>query len=132
MLPPPITMPTWTPISTRSRTSWAICSSVLGEMPYLPSPISASPLSLRRMRLNRGGLDLGPVTGRGRYLATLRWSRTARRPSGPPHCPRLVRVLGQWKRRIGGQERARRDVDFAERLQLVVHGGGLVAELARS
>src|SRR2546422_5937306 len=68
MFPPPITMPTSTPNLTMSRTSWAICSSVFGEIPYFPSPISASPLSFRRMRLNLGGL-VDAVTGRGSYLA---------------------------------------------------------------
>src|SRR5437764_6723939 len=69
MFPPPMTIPTSTPISTISWISWAICCSVLGEMPYLPSPIRASPLSLRRMRLKRGDLSAGVVTGGGSYLA---------------------------------------------------------------
>src|SRR5438132_2299208 len=77
MLPPPMTMPTSTPSSMTSRTSWAICCSVLGEMPYFPSPISASPDSLRRMRLNRGALEVGAVTGGGSYLARSGWSRRA-------------------------------------------------------
>src|SRR5438552_18654431 len=67
MFPPPMTMPTSTPILTMSRTSWAICSSVFGEIPYFASPISASPLSFRQMRLNLGGL-VDAVTGRGSYL----------------------------------------------------------------
>src|SRR5471030_925094 len=72
MLPPPLSLHDALPISMTSFTSPAICCSVLGEMPYLPSPISASPLSLRRMRLNRGRFALGAVTGRGSYLARLR------------------------------------------------------------
>src|SRR5437870_64574 len=63
MLPPPMTMPTSTPSSMTSFTSDAICCSVFGEMPYLPSPIRASPLSLSRMRLKRGVAVAGVVTG---------------------------------------------------------------------
>src|SRR3954470_16325909 len=80
MFPPPITIPTSTPISMMSRTSCAICCSVFGEIPYLPSPISASPLSFRRMRLNRGGLEVEAVTGRGSYLPARRWSRSGGGP----------------------------------------------------
>ena len=51
MFPPPMVSATSTPSSTQSFTSWAMATSVFGEMPYFPSPISASPESLRRMRL---------------------------------------------------------------------------------
>src|SRR5205814_1511924 len=77
MFPPPMTMPTSTPISMTSRTSCAICWRMRGEMPYLLSPISASPLNLRRMRLNRGGLEVGAGTGGGSYLASVERSRSA-------------------------------------------------------
>src|SRR2546423_6505430 len=88
MFPPPITMPTSTPNLTMSRTSWAICSSVFGEIPYFPSPISASPLSFRRMRLNLGGL-VDAVTGRGSYLAPPGRSRR-RKPER-----QSIRVVGE-------------------------------------
>ena len=51
MFPPPIVRATSIPISTASFTSWAMDAIVFGEMPYLLSPMSASPESLRRMRL---------------------------------------------------------------------------------
>ncbi len=51
MFPPPMVRATSTPRSTMSFTSCAMAVSVFGEMPYLPSPMSASPESLRRMRL---------------------------------------------------------------------------------
>src|SRR5512140_358942 len=51
MLPPPMVSAICTPRSTTSFTSWAMAVSVLGEMPYLPSPMSASPESFRRIRL---------------------------------------------------------------------------------
>src|SRR5437588_4756001 len=87
MLPPPMTCPTSTPRITTSWISRAICWRILGAMPYLPSPISASPLSLRRMRLNRGGLDEGAVTGRGSYLAGGGWSRrSALKAQVKRHC----------------------------------------------
>src|ERR1700760_3295559 len=86
MLPPPMTMPTSTPSSMTSFTSEAICCNVLGAMPYLPSPISASPLSLRRMCLNFGRFALGAVMGRGSYLASWGWS-TATSPVSGVQCP---------------------------------------------
>src|SRR5512132_288584 len=145
MFPPPITMPTSTPISTSSRTSWAICCNVRGEMPYLPSPISASPLSLRRIRLKRGGLCEGTVTGRGSYLAPQRRSRRASRnacqvsrkrvrPSVdvdgdadvnvctrlPPASVCVVEALLARRAR-----EARQDLDLRERVELDVDGAGL-------
>ena len=61
MLPPPITIAICTPASTTSFTSAAMRVSVGGWMPYFPSPIRASPESLRRMRLYRRGV-VGLVT----------------------------------------------------------------------
>src|SRR3954466_4487398 len=119
MFPPPMTMPTCTPISMRSRTSWAICCSVLGEMPYLPSPISASPLSFKRTRLNLGALDLGAVTGRGSYLATLGWSRRSNaRPSGLPRRISVRVVQGFLARR---PRRPGEHLDLRQRFELHVH-----------
>src|SRR4051812_11845441 len=51
MLPPPMTSEVCAPLWAISFTSVAMRVSVLGSMPYLPSPMSASPDSLRRMRL---------------------------------------------------------------------------------
>src|SRR5678816_4431260 len=56
MFPPPITTATCTPAFTTSPISWAMRTSVGGWMPYLPSPMSASPESLRRMRRYRRGV----------------------------------------------------------------------------
>src|SRR5262249_32974903 len=53
MFPPPITTATWTPALTTSPISEAMRVNVGGWMPYFPSPINASPDSLRRMRWNR-------------------------------------------------------------------------------
>src|SRR5437763_17181348 len=114
MLPPPMTMPTSTPSSMTSFTSPAICCKVLGEMPYFPSPISASPLSLRRMRLNRGCRD-GAVTGRGSYLAPRGRSRTRRQS---------VRVV--WKPLVGRRAgQPREHLQFHQWLELDVHGARL-------
>src|ERR1700693_44272 len=114
MFPPPMTMPTCTPISTSSRVSWAICCSVFGEIPYLPSPISASPLSFRRMRLNLGGFPVGAVTGRGSYLALRRWS-------GSLHCSVCIVGEGFLARRA---REPRKHFDPGERLELDVDGAG--------
>src|SRR5215470_13128399 len=54
MLPPPITMATWTPRSMTSRISAPTRSSTGGSIPYPWSPASASPESFRTMRRYRG------------------------------------------------------------------------------
>src|SRR5438874_11007554 len=86
-------------------------------MPYLPSPISASPLSLRRMRLKRAGLDEAAVTGGGSYPATWGWSR------------RSLGLVGQ--RRPLGLERARAHVHVGERLGTRLAGRRPVGPAAR-
>src|SRR5215831_12268856 len=53
MFPPPITTAVWTPAFTTSPISPAMRSRVGGLIPYLASPIRASPESLRRMRRYR-------------------------------------------------------------------------------
>src|SRR6185369_15014288 len=55
MFPPPITTATCTPAFTTSPISVAVGTSVGGWMPYFPSPMRASPESLRRMRRYRRG-----------------------------------------------------------------------------
>ena len=60
MFPPPITTATWTPALITSPISEAMRLRVGGLIPYFPSPINASPDSLRRMRRNRRGV--GAVT----------------------------------------------------------------------
>ena len=81
MLPPPIVSATSTPRSTTSFTSWAMAASVGGEMPYFASPMSASPESLRRMRLYRtfgfSARSLGMI---GRVLHKAGGAVKARRP----------------------------------------------------
>src|SRR5512143_1648064 len=69
MLPPPITRPTWTPAFTTSAISAAVRFTTPGSMPNPCSPISASPLSLSRMRLY-----LSPVSGTAIGLLTARLS----------------------------------------------------------
>src|SRR5262245_48233402 len=54
MLPPPITMATWTPSSVTSRISAPTRSSTGGSIPYPWSPASASPESFRTIRRYRG------------------------------------------------------------------------------
>src|SRR6266568_3901837 len=99
MLPPPMVSATSTPISTTSFTSCAMAVSVFGEMPYLPSPMSASPDSLRRMRLYRGfGLSARSLGMLGAFYPTqpgrsrLRGASGARSTAGaaaptPPPAP---------------------------------------------
>src|SRR5207245_6657465 len=129
MFPPPMTMPTSTPIPTMSRTSWAICCKVLGEIPYFPSPINASPLSFRRMRLNRG--REGAVTGRGSYLAPRSRSSSGNSRDQPPSTPATpgisfgsVGVVGKpfvaCRARQSGQH-----LHLGERVELDVHGARL-------
>src|SRR5262245_48985820 len=124
MLPPPMTMPTWTPSSMTSRISSATCSSTLGEMPYLLSPIRASPESFSKMRLNR------VVVG---------FSGNA--PPRPPCKPReancrvrdgqgrgagSVRVVGHLPfRQLRSGELARNALQSGERLDLHVGVGRL-------
>src|SRR5690606_34194468 len=61
MLPPPTTSATWTPRLTISWTSDARRWIKDGEMPYSPSPISASPLNLSKTRLYAAWRMLSPV-----------------------------------------------------------------------
>src|SRR5215470_7607813 len=56
MFPPPMTTATWTPSFTTSPISAAMRSRVGGWIPYFPSPMRASPESLRRMRRYRRGV----------------------------------------------------------------------------
>src|SRR5882757_11184854 len=53
-LPPPTTMPIWTPVLATSAISAARLLTRSGSMPKAPPPASASPLSLRTMRLYLG------------------------------------------------------------------------------
>ena len=53
-LPPPTTIATCTPSSLTSRTSFAIRLKTLGEIANSPSPISASPLILSKIRRYAG------------------------------------------------------------------------------
>src|SRR5215471_21852456 len=65
MLPPPITTAVWTPAFTTSPISPAMRSRVGGWIPYFPSPIRASPESLRRMRRYRreeGAVTFSPAS----------------------------------------------------------------------
>src|SRR6218665_860202 len=65
MLPPPMTTASSTPACAISFSSSEMRVSVGGWMPYFPSPIRASPDSLRRMRLERDGVagaDIGSAS----------------------------------------------------------------------
>src|SRR5436190_6291796 len=74
MLPPPTTMPTWTPSSCTSRISSASAPITASSMPCPAPPARISPLSLRTMRLKRApkGLLLAePETGEAPDLDVL-------------------------------------------------------------
>src|SRR6266850_5589059 len=54
MLPPPMTMTIWTPSLCTSTISSAMSERVSASMPFRDPPMSASPESLRRIRLYLG------------------------------------------------------------------------------
>src|SRR2546428_4692074 len=128
MFPPPITMPTSTPNLTMSRTSWAICSSVFGEIPYFPSPISASPLSFRRMRLNLGGLW---TRSRGAEAILRPRDGQGAKDNSPDQPEESIRVVGQgYVARCAGWPGE--DLDLGECLELDVYRARLqLLEAAR-
>src|SRR5678815_335209 len=115
MFPPPITTAICTPALTTSPISRAMRSSVGGWMPYFPSPMRASPESLRRMRRYRR--ELGAVTferfypapggGSNEALPTpagrVRRSTGGLRPSRGAGRPGLATGLADGLGHLGGE-----------------------------
>src|SRR5712691_10670661 len=118
MLPPPITTPISTPSSMTPRISSATCSSTLGEMPYLLSPISASPDSFSRMRLNRVAVGFSGKVRPRRALAPREANLRGGDGQGRSFSVRVLRDLLPGE--LGRQERPGRALQGHERLDLQV------------
>src|SRR6266511_2570104 len=94
MFPPPTTIATSTPVDCTSTISAASASIVGRSIPNSRSPMSASPETLSRMRLNTGasaparaGLVLGTVIRRARSARTRAPRRLRRRAPASPSSP---------------------------------------------